>query len=124
MFGRPLAVTGEAGRCTIQTWSFGPTSTPATWPTIQLWGSGFGQNGSTRNCGRPAADSSAGTVVGASATAGVAEGTYLFAVPGSPGACRDAWDEILSTQLDYRHRPCNFVELMPRLSEHKRRKAG
>ena len=58
------------------------------------------------------------------ATAGIAGGTYLFAIPGSPGACRDAWDEILSTQLDYRHRPCNFVELMPRLSEHKRRKAG
>ena len=58
------------------------------------------------------------------ATAGVAEGTYLFALPGSPGACRDAWDDILSTQLDIRHRPCNFVELMPRLSEHKRRQAG
>ncbi len=51
------------------------------------------------------------------ATAGVAGGTYLFAVPGSPGACRDAWDDILSTQLDIRHRPCNFVELMPRLTE-------
>ena len=52
------------------------------------------------------------------ATAGVAGGTYLFALPGSPGACRDAWDGILSTQLDYRHLPCNFVELMPRLNEH------
>ena len=51
------------------------------------------------------------------ATAGVAGGTYLFALPGSPGACRDAWDDILSTQLDIRHRPCNFVELMPRLNE-------
>ncbi|NCO86652.1 MAG: molybdenum cofactor biosynthesis protein B [Rhodobacterales bacterium] len=56
------------------------------------------------------------------ATAGVAQGTYLFALPGSPGACRDAWDEILALQLDYRHRPCNFVEIMPRLEEHKRRK--
>ena len=56
------------------------------------------------------------------ATAGVAGGTYLFALPGSPGACRDAWDEILSLQLDYRHRPCNFVEIMPRLDEHLRRK--
>ncbi len=56
------------------------------------------------------------------ATAGVAQGTYLFALPGSPGACRDAWDEILSLQLDYRHRPCNFVEIMPRLEEHKQRK--
>lgn len=56
------------------------------------------------------------------ATAGVAQGTYLFALPGSPGACRDAWDEILSKQLDYRHRPCNFVEIMPRLDEHLRRK--
>ncbi|WP_225028855.1 molybdenum cofactor biosynthesis protein B [Xinfangfangia pollutisoli] len=56
------------------------------------------------------------------ATGGVAGGTYLFALPGSPGACRDAWDEILAAQLDYRHRPCNFVEIFPRLEEHKRRK--
>ncbi|SDD98499.1 molybdenum cofactor biosynthesis protein B [Rhodospira trueperi] len=52
------------------------------------------------------------------ATAGVADGTYLFALPGSTGACKDAWDGILATQLDSRHRPCNFVELMPRLREH------
>jgi molybdenum cofactor biosynthesis protein B len=51
------------------------------------------------------------------ATAGVARGTYLFALPGSPGAVRDAWDGILSTQLDNRYRPCNFVEIMPRLQE-------
>jgi molybdenum cofactor biosynthesis protein B len=51
------------------------------------------------------------------ATAGVAQGTYLFALPGSPGACRDAWDQILGQQLDYRYRPCNFVELLPRLKE-------
>ena len=56
------------------------------------------------------------------ATAGVAGGTYLFALPGSPGACRDAWDEILLKQLDFRHRPCNFVEIMPRLEEKLRRK--
>ncbi|MFT6089680.1 molybdenum cofactor biosynthesis protein B [Sulfitobacter sp.] len=56
------------------------------------------------------------------ATAGVAQGTYLFALPGSPGACKDAWDEILLKQLDYRHKPCNFVEIMPRLDEHQRRK--
>lgn len=56
------------------------------------------------------------------ATGGVAGGTYLFALPGSPGACKDAWDEILARQLDYRHRPCNFVEIMPRLDEHLRRK--
>ncbi|MCZ4352202.1 molybdenum cofactor biosynthesis protein B [Roseovarius aestuarii] len=56
------------------------------------------------------------------ATGGVAGGTYLFALPGSPGACKDAWDDILSMQLDYRHRPCNFVEIMPRLDEHQRRK--
>lgn len=56
------------------------------------------------------------------ATGGVAGGTYLFALPGSPGACKDAWDGILSLQLDYRHRPCNFVEIMPRLDEHLRRK--
>ncbi len=56
------------------------------------------------------------------ATGGVANGTYLFALPGSPGACKDAWDEILRKQLDYRHRPCNFVEIFPRLDEHQRRK--
>lgn len=56
------------------------------------------------------------------ATGGVAMGTYLFALPGSTGACKDAWDEILKLQLDYRHRPCNFVEILPRLEEHKRRK--
>lgn len=51
------------------------------------------------------------------AVAGVAGGTYLFALPGSPSACRDAWDDLLAHQLDYRHRPCNFVEIMPRLTE-------
>ncbi|MCQ8783787.1 molybdenum cofactor biosynthesis protein B [Mangrovibrevibacter kandeliae] len=55
------------------------------------------------------------------ATAGVVEATFVFALPGSPGACRDAWDGILKDQLDYRHRPCNFVEIMPRLDEHLRR---
>ena len=53
------------------------------------------------------------------AVAGVARGTYLFALPGSPGACKDGWDGILRDQLDYRHMPCNFVELMPRLREHE-----
>jgi hypothetical protein len=52
------------------------------------------------------------------ATGGVAGGTYLFALPGSPGACRDGWDDILKWQLDSRFRPCNLVELMPRLQEH------
>jgi molybdenum cofactor biosynthesis protein B len=52
------------------------------------------------------------------ATAGVAGGTYLFALPGSTGACKDAWDDILRWQLDIRHKPCNFVEIMPRLLEH------
>ena len=52
------------------------------------------------------------------ATGGVAGGTYLFAVPGSPSACKDAWDDVLKTQLDSRHRPCNLVQLMPRLMEH------
>ena len=56
------------------------------------------------------------------ATAGVAGGKYLFALPGSPGACRDAWDEILLKQLDFRHKPCSFVEIMPRLDEHLQRK--
>jgi molybdenum cofactor biosynthesis protein B len=56
------------------------------------------------------------------ACGGVANGTYLFALPGSTGACKDAWDEILQWQFDYRHRPCNFVEILPRLDEHLRRK--
>ncbi len=56
------------------------------------------------------------------ATGGVARGTYLFALPGSTGACKDAWDEILVKQLDYRHMPCNFVEILPRLEEHLKRK--
>ncbi len=57
------------------------------------------------------------------ACAGVAHGTYIFCLPGSPGACRDAWDGILVHQLDMRHRPCNFVEIMPRLEEHRRGKS-
>jgi len=56
------------------------------------------------------------------ACAGVAHGTYLFALPGSPGACMDGWEEILKYQLDYTHKPCNFVEIMPRLEENKKRK--
>ncbi len=55
------------------------------------------------------------------ATAGVANATYIFCLPGSPGACRDGWDEILVHQLDVRHRPCNFVEILPRLDEHLKR---
>jgi len=58
------------------------------------------------------------------ATGGVAGATYIFALPGSPGACKDAWDGILGPQLDYRHMPCNFVEIMPRLDEHLKRKKG
>ncbi len=56
------------------------------------------------------------------ACGGVAGGTYLFALPGSPGACKDAWDGIFAHQLDYRHMPCNFVEILPRLDEHLQRK--
>ena len=55
------------------------------------------------------------------ACAGVAKGTYLFALPGSPGAVKDGWDGILKWQLDIRHKPCNFVEIMPRLEEHRRK---
>src|ERR1700677_388512 len=55
------------------------------------------------------------------ATAGVAGSTYIFCLPGSPDACKDAWDEILVHQLDNRYQPCNFVEIMPRLDEHLRR---
>jgi molybdenum cofactor biosynthesis protein B len=54
--------------------------------------------------------------------AGVANATYIFCLPGSPGACRDAWEGILKQQFDFRHRPCNFVEIMPRLNEHMRGK--
>ena len=56
------------------------------------------------------------------ATAGIAGATFIFCLPGSPGACRDAWDGISPHQLDYRTRPCNFVEIMPRLDEHLRRR--
>lgn len=66
----------------------------------------------------------ASSTIQSRATGGVAGGTYLFALPGSPGACRDGWDGILQYQLDYRFKPCNFVELLPRLQEHERRKAG
>ncbi len=55
-------------------------------------------------------------------TGGVAGATYIFCLPGSPGACRDGWDNILGPQLDYRTMPCNFVEIMPRLDEHLRRR--
>ena len=54
-------------------------------------------------------------------TGGLISATFVFALPGSPGACRDGWDGILAAQLDYRHKPCNFVEIMPRLDEHLRR---
>ncbi len=57
------------------------------------------------------------------ACAGVARGTYIFCLPGSPGACKDAWDGILQFQLDMRHRPCNLVEIIPRLEEHRRGKS-
>jgi molybdopterin adenylyltransferase len=55
------------------------------------------------------------------ATAGLVKGKYVFCLPGSPGACRDGWDEILQYQLDYRNKPCNFIEIMPRLGEGLRR---
>ena len=58
------------------------------------------------------------------ATGGVANATFIFVLPGSPGACKDAWDGILKAQLDYRHMPCNFVEIMPRLDEHLKRGGG
>ena len=58
------------------------------------------------------------------AIAGVANGTYIFVLPGSPSACKDAWDEILIHQLDYRHKPCNFVEIMPRLLEKNLGRSG
>ena len=66
-------------------------------------------------------DKIATSTIQSRATAGVANSTFIFALPGSPGACRDAWDAILKPQLDYRHKPCNFVEIMPRLGEHLKR---
>jgi molybdenum cofactor biosynthesis protein B len=62
----------------------------------------------------------------ARATAGVAGATYIFCLPGSPVACNDGWDDILVRQLDYRYRPCNFVEIVARLDEHcgARRRRG
>lgn len=58
------------------------------------------------------------------ACAGVMKGKYIFCLPGSPGACKDGWDQILQPQLDYTHKPCNFVEIMPRLEEHLQRAKG
>ena len=58
------------------------------------------------------------------ATAGIVNQTFVFGLPGSPGACKDAWDGILQGQFDYRHMPCNFVEIMPRLDEHLKRGGG
>ena len=58
------------------------------------------------------------------ATGGVVNATFVFVLPGSPGACKDAWEGIIKAQLDYRHMPCNFVEIMPRLDEHLRRSKG
>ncbi len=58
------------------------------------------------------------------ATAGLIGTTFVFCLPGSPGACKDGWDGILLAQLDYRHMPCNFVEIMPRLDEHLKRGNG
>ena len=55
------------------------------------------------------------------ATAGIAGKTFVFVLPGSTGAVRDAWDGVLKDQLDYRHKPCNFVEILPRLDEHLKR---
>jgi molybdopterin adenylyltransferase len=69
-------------------------------------------------------DSIGCSTVQSRATAGVAGATFIFCLPGSPGACRDAWDAILAQQLDYRHLPCNFVEIMPRLDEHLKRGSG
>ena len=67
-------------------------------------------------------DSIGASAMQSRACAGVANGTFLFALPGSPGACADAWDKLLAAQFDYRNKPCNFVEIMPRLDEHLRRK--
>ena len=58
------------------------------------------------------------------AVAGVANGTYIFVLPGSPSACKDAWDDILVHQFDFRHKPCNFVEIMPRLLENDLGRSG
>jgi molybdenum cofactor biosynthesis protein B len=67
-------------------------------------------------------DSIGTSTIQSRATAGTIGSTFVFVLPGSPGACRDAWDRILADQLDYRHKPCNFVEILPRLDEHLRRR--
>ncbi|MDZ7824473.1 MAG: molybdenum cofactor biosynthesis protein B [Ahrensia sp.] len=69
-------------------------------------------------------DKIATSTIQSRATAGLINQTFVFVLPGSPGACKDAWDGILKLQLDYRHMPCNFVEIMPRLDEHLKRGSG
>jgi molybdenum cofactor biosynthesis protein B len=69
-------------------------------------------------------DKIATSTIQSRATGGVVNATFVFVLPGSPGACRDAWDGIIQAQLDYRHMPCNFVEIMPRLDEHLKRSGG
>jgi len=69
-------------------------------------------------------DKIATSTIQSRATGGVLNATFVFVLPGSPGACRDAWDGIIKPQLDYRHKPCNFVEIMPRLDEHLLRGGG
>jgi molybdenum cofactor biosynthesis protein B len=66
-------------------------------------------------------DSIGTSTIQSRATAGLVNNTFVFCLPGSPGACRDAWDRILVKQFDYRQDPCNFVEIMPRLDEHLKR---
>ena len=93
-----------------------PTPTPLTWSIVRQFMSGKGGFGEMF---RMIIFQKVGTsALQSRATGGVAGGTYLFALPGSPGACRDGWGDILRWQLDSRHRPCNLVELMPRLKEH------
>ena len=108
----PQAVaTGiEAGRAVIR---HNPDRLPRLLPLLDKQMPGFGELFRTLSYGKIGS-----ATIQSRAVAGVAGGTYLFALPGSPGAVRDAWDGILKFQLDNRHRPCNLVELMPRLTEH------
>ena len=126
----------EAIRAQVQTW----TADPAVDVVITTGGTGFTGRDVTPDALEPLFDKrmdgfsavfhrlsfdKIGTsTVQSRATAGLIDGTFVFVVPGSPGACRDAWDGILAAQLDYRHQPCNFVEIMPRLDEHLRRGAS
>src|SRR6267142_1972923 len=111
---RPLRVTGSSPELVISTGVTGRDVTPEAFRQVyEKEIEGFGELFRMLSYEKVKT-----STIQSRATGGVAGGTYLFALPGSPGACRDGWDDILKWQLDSRFRPCNLVELMPRLQEH------